>query len=41
VYQTDIPIDCWEPERSVASGVYYSIISVQGKLYRSTITLTR
>jgi hypothetical protein len=41
VYQTDQPIDCWEPERSVASGVYYSIINVQGRLYRSTVTLTR
>lgn len=41
VFQTDQPKDCWEPERTASSGVYYSIINVLGKVYRNTFTLTR
>jgi hypothetical protein len=41
VFKTDQPKDCWEPERSISSGVYYSVINVQGIMYRSSITLTR
>ena len=41
VFKTVQPKDCWEPERSISSGVYYSVINVQGIMYRSSITLTR
>jgi len=41
VFQTDQPKDCWEPERTTSSGVYYSIINVLGKVYRNSFTLTR
>lgn len=41
IFATDQPKDCWEPERSLSAGVYFSIIKVQGRVYRSSITLNR